>query len=363
MNKLASASFFFLILFVLNYESKPREFSMKYYALNMIKGHMNEVFFRNKTSKEEKKHFNELISIVHLNEVLGFNTIHIGAGSDIRNLFDEDQIEKINLYLIMKNKAFKIPDKVLKKANYTQNNVITFDYKSVEDITKARMVAMESPAYIVQKLKEEHEMAVKKALIASYGDVSDVDFDKKTYLAIDFEFNPTGKDKFHLNQITEIGLSYINGKSITTEHYIVTEHRETKSDSKKLLQDSFNFGVSQFISSQDVRAILESALTKSSILVFHEQSCDVRYFEHNKINLDNHKIYDTQMVYRNNLIPEGESDTGKKLKTFLDDNMIISKNRHNAGNDAHYTSMVFKAQVNNIVNNTKKLIKTQSIHI
>lgn len=322
---------------------------MKYYALNMIKGHMNEVFFKNKTSKEEKKHFNELISIVHLNEVLGFNKLHVGAGSDVRNLFDEDQIEKINLYLMMKNKAFQIPDKVLKKANYTQDNVMTFDYQSVEDITKARMVAMESPAYIIQKLKDAQEMAVKKALLSSYGDISDVDFDKKTYLAIDFEFNPTSKDKFHLSQITEIGLSYINGKNITTEHYIVTEHRETKSESKKLLQDSFNFGISQFISIQDVRAILENALTKSNILVFHEQSCDVRYFEHNKINLDNHKIYDTQMVYRKNLVPEGEADTGKKLKTFLDDNMIISKNRHNAGNDAHYTAMVFKAQVKNIL--------------
>lgn len=321
---------------------------MKYYALNMIKGHMNQVFFKNQIPKEEKKHFNELISIVHLNDVLGFNKIHVGAGADLRNLFDEEQIEKINLYLMMKNKAFLIPDKVLKQAHYKQDNIMTFDYESVEDITKARMAAMESPAYVVQKLKEAHEIAVKKALLSSYGDVSDVDFDKKTYLAIDFEFNPTGQDKFHLSHITEIGLSYINGKDITTEHYIVTEHREAKSESKKLLQDSFNFGVSQFISSQEVRAILENALTRSDTLVFHEQSCDVRYFEHNRINLDKHKIYDTQMVYRKNLIPEGEADTGKRLKTFLEDNMIVAKNMHNAGNDSHYTAMVFKSQVKDV---------------
>lgn len=48
------------------------------------------------------------MNIVELNESLGFNKIHIGAGSDIRNLFDEDQIEKFNLYLMMKNKSFLI---------------------------------------------------------------------------------------------------------------------------------------------------------------------------------------------------------------------------------------------------------------
>lgn len=322
---------------------------MKYFSLNMIKGHMNEVFFKNQTPKEEKKQFNELISIVHLNEVLGFDKLHIGAGSDVRNLFDEDQIEKINLYLMMKNKAFLIPDSVLKKANYKQDNVMTFDYHSVEDIMTARMEAMKSPAYVVQQLKDAHETAVKKALLSSYGDISDVDFDKKTYLAIDFEFNPTQQNKFHISQITEIGLSYITAGKINTEHYIVSEHSSNRSERRLLVQNSFDFGESKRISTVEVRGILEDALTKSNNLVFHEQSCDVRYFEHNKINLDNHKIYDTQMVYRKNLIPEGGEDTGKKLKTFLADNMIIAKNMHNAGNDAHYTAMLFKAQVKDIL--------------
>lgn len=335
---------------------------MKYYAMNIIKGRMNEVFFRNQTSKEEKSHFNELTSLVNLNEVLEFDKIHVGVGADIRNLFDEDQIEKINLYLMMKNKAFLIPEHTLNKAIYKQDNIMTFDYQSPDDLTKARIVAMEAPAYILNKIKEEQVSANKRALLNTYGDVSDVDFDKKPYLAIDFEFNPTGKDKFHISQIIEIGLSYINGKEITTEHYIVNEHRESKSEAKKLLQDSFNFGQSKFIDSADVRTLLEDALSKSNNLVFHEQSCDVRYFDRNNISLANHRVYDTQIIYRNNLIPDGEPDTGKKLKVFLADNMIVAKNMHNAGNDAHYTAMLFKSQVKDVQALDRKQSQSAKLH-
>jgi len=322
---------------------------MKYYALNIIKGRMNQHFFKTDVSADEKKQFNQLMNIVELNESLGFNKIHIGAGSDIRNLFDEDQIEKFNLYLMMKNKSFLIPSSVLGKALYKDENVMTFDYSSPEDLTVARIAAQESPDYIAHKLIEEKKAAERRVLLDTYGDISDVDFDKKTYLAIDFEFNPMVQDKFNIRQITEIGLSYINGKTITTEHYIVNEHREAKSEARKLLQDSFNFGTSQFVDSSEVRGILEHALMKADNLIFHEQSCDVRYFEHNKISLKDHRVYDTQEVYRKNLVPDGEESTGKKLKTFLNDNMIISKNMHNAGNDAHYTAMVFKAQVKDIL--------------
>lgn len=322
---------------------------MKYYALNIIKGRMNQHFFKHDVPKEDRGQFNRLMNIVELNDSLGFDKIHIGAGSDVRNLFDEDQIEKFNLYLMMKNKSFLIPSSVLGKALYKEENIMTFDYNSPEDLTTARIAAQESPDYLAHKMQEEQKSAEKRALLDTYGDVSDVDFDKRTYLAIDFEFNPMEQDKFNIRQITEIGLSYINGKTITTEHYIVNEHRETKSESRKLLQDSFNFGTSQFIDSIEVRGILEHALMKSGHLVFHEQSCDVRYFEHNNISLKNHRVYDTQEVYRKNLVPDGEEATGKKLKTFLNDNMIISKNMHNAGNDAHYTAMVFKAQVKDVL--------------
>jgi len=327
---------------------------MKYYAMNMIKGHMQQIFFKNGTSKEEKSQFNDLTNLVKLNEALGFDKIHIGAGSDVRNVFDEDQIEKINLYLMMKNKQFLIPQETLKKALYKQDNVITFDYEKPEDFETARRIAQQSPAYVMQKLKEEKIAAEKRALLDTYGNIKDVDFDKKTYLAIDFEFNPMTVDKFHISQITEIGLSYINGKDIVTEHYVVNEHREKKSEAKKLLQDSFNFGITTFIDSAEVKGILENALTKSGNLVFHEQSCDVRYFEHNKLSLQNHRVYDTQEIYRQNLAPVGQEHTGKKLKTFLADNMIIAKNTHNAGNDAHYTAMLFKVQVKDILANERK---------
>lgn len=322
--------------------------------MGILKGHMQKSFFQNGLNKEDKSKFNDLTNIVKLNEALGFDKVHIGAGADIRNLFDGDQMEKINLYLMMKNKEYLIPETILKKALYKQDNVMTFDYEKPEDLTNARIAAQESPEYIMQKLKEEKLAAEKRALINTYGNVKDVDFDNKTYLAIDFEFNPMAFDKFHIRQITEIGLSYIRGKDIITEHYVVNEHRENKSEAKKQLQDSFNFGVTTFINSSDVMGILENALMKSENLVFHEQSCDVRYFEHNKLSLKNHRVYDTQEVYRQNLVPDGQEVTGKKLKTFLADNMIIAKNTHNAGNDAHYTAMLFKVQVKDILANERK---------
>lgn len=334
---------------------------MKYYAISVIKGHMNTLFFENNMSKEEKRQFNDLTDIVHLNEVLGFEKIHLGAGSDITSLCDEDQMEKINLYLMMKNKAFLIPEKTLQKTIYKQDNVMTFDYQTPEDLITSRISAQQSPDYVMHQLKKEKIAAEKKAFYVLSGNIHDVNFDNKTYLSIDFEFNPMSNDKFHIRQITEVGLSYINGDEITTEHYIVNEHRNLKSDSKKKLQDSFNFGTSKFIDSADVIGILEDALTKSGNVIFHDKSCDIRYFERNKISLDNHRIYDTQAVYKYNISPDGDASTNKRLKDFLEDNMISSKNTHNAGNDAHYTSMVFKAQIYNIMNQPKKLVKTHSI--
>lgn len=321
---------------------------MKYYAINVIKGNMNTVFFKTLT-EEERKPFNQFANLVHLNEVLGFNTIHIGGGSEVRNLFDEDQISKINLYLMMKDKRFVIPDKILEKALYTSDNIMTFDYNTPRDLDTCRKIVMSTPSHLIQKMRAEKTKASKRAVLDTYGDIKDVDFDKNIYLSIDFEFNPNVSDPFDLRNITEIGLSYINGKNITTEHYIVNEHREYKTETRKALQDSFNFGISQFISSADVRSILEESLTKTKHLVFHEQSCDVRHFEENNINLDKHRIYDTQEIYKRNLAPVGQESMGKKLKTFLNDNMIISKNMHNAGNDSHYTAMLFKAQVKDIL--------------
>lgn len=321
---------------------------MKYYAINSIKGNMNLLLFKTLT-KEERTPFSQFFNIVHLNEVLGFNTIHIGGGSDVRNLFDEDQISKINLYLMMKDKRFVIPDNILEKAIYKSNNIMTFDYNTPRDLDTCRKIVMSTPSHLIEKMRAEKTKASKRAVLDTYGDIKDVDFDKNTYLSIDFEFNPNVSDVFDLKHITEIGLSYINGKTITTEHYIVNEHRENKTDKRKTLQDSFNFGVSQFISSNDVRAILEDALTKVQHLVFHEQSCDVKHFEENNMNLDKHRIYDTQEIYKKHLAPVGQEAMGKKLKAFLDDNMIISKNMHNAGNDSHYTAMLFKSQVKEVL--------------
>ena len=334
---------------------------MKYYAISMIKGHMNESFFKNNITKEERRQFNDLVDIVHLNDVLGFDKVHLGAGADIKILFDEDQLDKMNLYLMMKNKSFLIPEQILKKVIYKQDNIMTFDYETPDDLITARIAAQQSPDYVINQLKEEQIAAEKKALYAISGNINDVDFDRKTYLSIDFEFNPMSVDKFHIRQIVEVGLSYICGDEITTEHYIVNEHRETKSDRKKKLQDSFDFGTSKFINSADVIGILEDALTKSGNLIFHDKSGDIRYFERNKISLENHRIYDTQAIYKYNIAPDGETSNSKRLKDFLDDNMISSKNTHNAGNDSHYTSMVFKAQVHEILNQPNKLVKKQSI--
>lgn len=321
---------------------------MKYYAINSIKGDMNILLFKTLTN-EERTPFNQFSSIVHLNEVLGFNTIHIGGGANVRNLFDEDQISKINLYLMMKDKRFVIPEKILEKAIYTIDNIMTFNYSTPRDLDTCRKIVMATPTHLIQKMRADKTKASKRAVLDTYGDIKDVDFDKNTYLSIDFEFNPNVSDVFDLKHITEMGLSYINGKNIITEHYIVSEHRENKTEKRKALQDSFNFGVSQFISSHDVRSILEDALTKTKHLVFHEQSCDVKHFEANNMNLDQHRIYDTQEIYKKHLAPVGTESIGKKLKTFLNDNMIISKNMHNAGNDAHYTSMLFKSQVKDIL--------------
>lgn len=336
---------------------------MNYYVFGSIKGYMSTLLYEQGISKEDRSLFSSATVLHNLYENLGLKDIHIAAGIDVKPLVDEDQLEKINLYLMMKNKNFRIPESVIQKYQHKKDNVMSFAYTSEKDFVASMKEATNNPEYIIHKIQQKAAAEAKRKVVDVYGDIKDVDFSNKTYLAIDFEFIPNAIYKFSFNQITEIGLSYMDGDVIKTEHYIVNEHRERKSESKKQLQDSFNFGNSNFINTDDIIPILNDALCKSKNLVFHEHSCDIQYFEYNGLKLNNHRIYDTQMIHRNNFVAAGEPDHGKRLKDFLADNMITGRNMHNAGNDAHYTAMVFKSQVNEMLDHTKKSLKTQSLQL
>lgn len=162
------------------------------------------------------------------------------------------------------------------------------------------------------------------------------DFDNSKIVSVDFEF------RYLRNQgeykITEVGLTTFDHGNKTHEHYLVKENYEDKLD--RSLQDKFLFGRTEFISINNLSALLMLKTGNADYLLFHEQREDMEIFK--QLNVDINKktmILDTQVIYNYRFKPkEGYK---AELKTLLDFCNIKTEYLHNAGNDANYTLELF----------------------
>lgn len=177
-------------------------------------------------------------------------------------------------------------------------------------------------------------------------------------------------EAFEHNQrlITEVGISTLDTKAllgiqpgvrgsnwvgkIRSHHFRVREHGHlVNKDHVEGCPEKFDFGESGWISIKDVSKVLEecchpawvshSCETYKVVLVGHDVSADVRYF--NKIGLNIVEMFfdyiDTSNLYK----ASNRDNRQYSLSALLLQYGIAARNLHNAGNDARFTLDVMVA--------------------
>lgn len=327
---------------------------MKYYSPAAIQSKLTNI-----TENEQERDFiNDILRTDNFYQRFNLKEILFTCGREIRHVIDENQVNKLNLFLTLKDKKYSLTDALLKRCEVKHQMVKSFPYNDHNDFSNAQILARDNDEYRAYKQEKQMEKDSRVEEVRKMGTVENKDLSKQLVVVIDFEFLPNVQDKFHLKQILEAGISIIRNGTIETYHYIVDENKDYKTKSGKTRQESFSFGTSEYIPYEQLRSVLNNTLALADVLVMHEHSTELAYFDRNKIAYDHLKIYDTQIMYRYNFKNDDEPDS-KRLKDLLDDNMIIHKNLHNAGHDSHYTAMLFKKMVRELEKEEEKQLRNQ----
>jgi len=322
---------------------------MNYYDINIIKSKlMKEI-----EEKEDRKLLLSISSLEYLFTHLEFKEIYIKSNKTLSRVFSDDQLDKIKLCWHMKNKNFKITDNLLKEARMSEKDVVAYPVKEIEDLKLALDAAKETPTFLAYKAQKKLDKMEIVKRTKTYGAVKDFDLSNTHAVAIDFEYYPGVMDKFNIKHIREAGFTFMKDGKMESYHYIVQEHIDKISENKTKLQQSFNFGISQTVTSDELKNCIEIALLKTAAIIVHDHSTELSFLERNKIDYSQHKVLDTQIIHRYHLKKEDEHDS-LKLKTLLENHMIIAKNLHNAGNDAYYTAKLFNVMVKDVQRNERK---------
>ncbi|XP_031572321.1 uncharacterized protein YDR514C-like [Actinia tenebrosa] len=120
-------------------------------------------------------------------------------------------------------------------------------------------------------------------------------------------------------------------------------------------KEKFKFGTTVRMPLKDAGEELKRAIAGSDALVTHSGHNDERYLAENGIVIENKPLFDTQVLGLN-LLPTGpKKPTTWSLKRILEETHILHDESilHNAGNDAHYTMMAFKALVKRAMPSTR----------
>lgn len=205
-----------------------------------------------------------------------------------------------------------------------ETNVVAYPVNEIEDLKLAVMAARENPAFQAYKAQKALDKIETAERTKTYGEVKDFDLSKSHAVAIDFEYYPGVIDKFNVKHIREAGFTFMKNGKIDSYHYIVQEHTDKISEDKTKLQQSFDFGLSKIVSSDELKILIELALLKTDTVILHEHSVELAFLDRNKIDYSQHKVFDTQIIHRYHLKKEDEHDS-LKLKTLLENNMIIAK--------------------------------------
>lgn len=157
-------------------------------------------------------------------------------------------------------------------------------------------------------------------------DVEIYDQDQKTILEI-------GYVKFTLKA----------GDNPEHHHAIVNEdlHNREGFDNKK----KFKFGATKHVPLEEAAAFLQRAIAGSDALVTHSGYHGDKYLADKDISVGEKIVFDTQTLALALLPSQNPNLICWSLKNILEEtgNSYDEKIIHNAGNDAHYTMMAFKA--------------------
>jgi len=326
---------------------------MKYYSMASIK---SPIMKRLKT-KLDKQVLSALTSVAFMYKNIELKDIYLSVGKEISNVFNEDQIEKINLFLTMKDKMFTISSDDMQKAEVAVDELYVHRYTDFNDLEKSKIEASKNEIYQLAKQQKKQEKYDKNIKQQIYGTLTDYSLLSKPMLALDFEFKHSQQDKYHFSNILEVGLSIVKNSLIETHHYIIEENKDFKqSESSRERQHSFAFGQSQYVSYHDLHTLLNVYFSATTALIVHDYSAEIAFLDRQGIGYEHLNIFDTQMLYRYNFKGNNDSDS-KKLCHLLQDHRIVYKDLHNAGNDSQATAELFQSMCKKIIKNWPHALK------
>ncbi|KAJ1986600.1 hypothetical protein H4R33_003269 [Dimargaris cristalligena] len=166
-----------------------------------------------------------------------------------------------------------------------------------------------------------------------------VDDGKHTILCLDIEAYEHDQ-----NKLTEVGWCMYDPvtRQITTRHIIIKE--TIKLYNGRFVADNkhrFNFGKSQVMPRYEGLMELHAAVTKAYPIAFlgHDVASDIKFLKSEDMHL-HHSVprLDTKALY---CAHTKNPRNGRRLAILLEELGIEYSHLHNAGNDAHYTMLVF----------------------
>jgi hypothetical protein len=173
--------------------------------------------------------------------------------------------------------------------------------------------------------------------------------DKQETKFLSFDLEVHDKDRKTILEIGYVKFTLKEGDKPEYFHAIVNEdlHNREGFDNR----DKFRFGTTERMTLEKAAEELQKGVAGSDALVTHS-GCNVeQYLIDSNINVAEKTMFDTQILELD-LLPTGSKCWG--LKKLLGKMQIGYHESilHNAGNDAHYTMLAFKALVKRAMQGT-----------
>jgi hypothetical protein len=168
--------------------------------------------------------------------------------------------------------------------------------------------------------------------------------DKKDTKFLSFDLEVHDRDRSTILEIGYVKFTLKEGDKPEYFHAIVEENLHLVNLNVSDNRDEFKFGTSRRMTLKDAAKHLQSEVVDADALVVHAGGNEDKYLAENGITIAEKTMFDTQVLALN-LLPSGPKCWG--LKKILQQ-MYINYDEsilHNAGNDAHYTMLAFKALV------------------
>ncbi|KAK3728481.1 hypothetical protein QZH41_002337 [Actinostola sp. cb2023] len=162
-----------------------------------------------------------------------------------------------------------------------------------------------------------------------------------------FDLEVYDKDRQTILEVGSVKFTLKDDDKPEYFHAIIEENLHLVNSNVGDNRDNFKFGTSQRMSLKEAAALLQEKIASADVLVVHAGANDDKYLADNDIKTAEKTTFDTQILALNLLPTSNPRMISWGLKKILEE-LLISFDQdilHNAGNDAHYTTMAFKRLV------------------